>query len=108
MSDWVTIPAWDDDGCDNPFPIGQKVTCTSPLNEGRTGTVVSWGRSKSAQKHHELQHVGRITCTYGTSCDYLVDSEGPVVRYNDQDPADESLYWYPGQSMSLLKTGVSE
>lgn len=83
-------------GANNPnWPTGHP-------DYGRTGTVKAWACSTRAMQHRNEQHVAVLKCTYGTSCDYLVDDEGPLIRWDDQDPGDESLDWYPGQGMGVL------
>jgi hypothetical protein len=73
------------------------------LNGGRIFTVIGWARSIRAHEHEVNEHGREVTCEYGDQCDNLVDDEGPVGRFDDQDPGDETLKWYPGQSMSCLE-----
>lgn len=113
LSEYVPIPDYPD-WPDNPTKIGTRVRFAydgignpnfpngHPMFN-RTGTVVTQGRGVSANAHWTAEHEPVLKCTYGTSCDALVDSEGPVIRWDDQDPGDESLDWYPGQAMGVIE-----
>ena len=111
---WVTIPAWGDPAEDpkgpdsdfeNPFPIGHEVRNAHSVRmpAGRTGKVVSWGRSVDSDQHWRMAHSIPVTCRFGSECDALVDSEGPVIRWDDLPVDSEELDWFPGQSMSVIE-----
>jgi hypothetical protein len=105
--DWVPIPVWEDDpdnGFVNEYKIGRRIIVRPDLlNSNRTGTIIGWGRAATSHQHGIEMHGEVVTCQYGRGCDYLVDSEGPVIRYDDRLPGDETLDWYPGQSMGCLE-----
>jgi len=97
--EWETDP-------DNPVRTGTRVVVKySVLNKGRTGVVVGLGRATKAHSHWMTFHEGNpeIPCPFGDWCDMLCDSEGPLVRYDDQDPRDESVDFYCGQGSSALE-----
>lgn len=102
--EWVTIPMPPEENeFPDPFTIGTRVTAGMGPSAGRgNGTVVAWGRAKDADDHWKEEHEPVLRCTYGTECDRLVDNEGPVVRWDYQDPGDETLYWYGGQHAAIL------
>lgn len=97
-----------------PLLIGVRVVSKhSKLRpDGSLGTVVAWARGTEAHQHwisyHEPPPGEEVTCPYGNECDALCDSEGPLIRWDDQDVGDESLDWFPGQSMSCLDVAGPE
>jgi len=101
---WVTIPVPSDPEENGGYTVGTSWQVSEGLkNAGRTYTVTGWGRSVRANEHERECHGDPVTCLYGEECDNLVDDEGPVGRFTDQDAGDETLKWYPGQSMGCLE-----
>lgn len=91
MSDWTPTPVPDDEG---EYPRGTRVIVREGMvGEFRTGLVTGWATGTSSLAMY--QATGNPEC--------LVDSEGPLVRYDDQDPADETLDWFPGQAMFVIE-----
>jgi hypothetical protein len=94
---YVTIPPWepDDFGGNMGFPIGAGVHGREGLrNFGRHGVVTSWGRGTDSDAAYRR--------TRDPEC--LVDSEGPVVTWDDNGAED----WYPGQAMPCIIPDTGE
>jgi hypothetical protein len=88
--EWTQTPYPTDD----PYAPqeGQRVTRTGYDTGPSEGVVVGWAAG--------TENLRKATETGDE--DWLVDSEGPLVRFDDQDPGDEELHWFPGQGMGAL------
>jgi hypothetical protein len=115
MDDWVVIqpkPIGEHETMEDvvgPYTIGAVVESQhSQLRaDGTRGKIVAWARGRDANAHwagmHEPPPGESVTCPYGNDCDALCDSEGPLIRWDDQELGDESLDWFPGQAMGCIR-----
>jgi hypothetical protein len=90
VTEWTAIPLPEDE---DEYTAGTIVHLDERYTGGpRWGVVAGWAVGNG------------VLPLYLRTKDpaYLIDSEGPLVRWDDQDPADETLDWYPGQAMFLL------
>ncbi len=90
----------------NPHQQGTRVRFAGHRRtyEGRTGTVVKWARSVRAHGIFVAICAGaRAANRELVSDDYecLIDSEGPVVQWDQQLEGDDDC-WFPGQSSAIL------
>ena len=100
MTEWTQVPhpaRWDthEEETAEGYVIGALVYVPAryAVNAGRTGAIVGWAANPDAWD----------LARHGTGdLEYLADSDGPLVRFDDQDPADETLHWYPGQAQGCL------
>jgi hypothetical protein len=101
--DWVRIT--DEEGEAEYYTTGTRVASQHSMlrRDGTEGVVIGWGRGVRAHEHWTAMHEPIMTCPFGMQCDALVDSEGPLIRWDDQDPGDETIDWFPGQAMSCLR-----
>jgi len=95
MNDYIRIPV--------PADIPELAEGTravirgSGRSAGRTAIVVGWAAGKDAwQKAHETGDL-----------EYLAGEEGPLIRFEDQDPGDETVTWWPGQAMGIMLDAIS-
>jgi hypothetical protein len=111
--EWVIITDVDAEA-ERGYQTGAAVLSQhSKLREdGTRGVVVAWARGKDSHEHWTNQHVEggapSTTCPYERDCDALCDSEGPLVRWDNQDVGDESLDWFPGQAMACLRPATGQ
>jgi hypothetical protein len=101
--EWIRMDEADIDaaGVWAPYATGARVHVRedSAVDPGRAGSVVCWGRGTEADRmFRELYPVLK-----DGAYEVLCDSEGPVVRFDDQPEGDETLHWFPGQAMPVLE-----
>lgn len=90
-TEWIATP---NPGVDALFLDGTPVQRTNTVTDpGRRGKIVGWAVGRDAQVRYMATK----------NPEYLIDNEGPLVRWDDQDPADESFSWFPGQSMVCIR-----
>jgi hypothetical protein len=90
MSEYVEISGPDAE--DTEYPVGSHVWVR------HVAEIIGYGRGAESNAHWTAEHGNPVTCVYGSECDMLVDSEGPIVRFGDGHVA-----WFPGQAMGCLE-----
>jgi hypothetical protein len=78
-------------------PVGSRVFAKREGEPDRVGLVVAWGRDKAAHERFV-----QLKKTAGESAyEALVDSEGPIVEFDDGNGG-LTTEFYPGQSVTAL------